>query len=407
MYDDRVAGMSKRDQRWLAMVSAGRWQVHGIRCAQRAGLCVLALDGDAAAPGLAIADMSVVVDIRDPAAVVDAVARTGVTPSGVVSFVSEVGMMAAVAIRERYGLRGPDRELTVALTNKVRQREIWTVAGVPGPQWRVVRSVAEAQAVLESIGYPAIIKPADSAGSRGVTKLCVADQLESAFGKALQASPAQTVLVESYMDGTEYTVETFGDGRTTHVLAVTEKVKVPGTGGTVAMELSTPQSAQRVSVVAAAAVGALEALGYREGAGHTEVIFKDDGGLGLVEAAGRGGGFMVFDALAQRASGYDLVTACALQAVGIIPPPVQLASRAVTLRFFPSRAGTVTFLSGFEAASALEGVSAGPFVKVGDKVGSVKGDGDRLGYILSDAATQQAARALADRAEGLIRIGVQ
>lgn len=399
--------MSKGGERWLVALSAGRWQMFGIQRAQQAGLRVLAMDGDPAAAGLAIADKRVVVDIRNPAAVIEAVEGSEVRPAGVISIVSEMGMMSAAAIRERYELPGPGRALTAALTNKVRQREIWAAAGVPGPRWCVTRSVTEAKDALGSIRYPAIVKPADSAGSRGVTKLCAPDQLESAFDKAHIASATRTVLVESFMSGTEYTVETFGDGRVVHVLAVTEKVKVPGTSGTVAMELSTPQSAQRASDVATAAVRALEALGYLDGVGHTEVIYQDNLGPGLVEAAGRGGGFMVFDAMVQKASGYDIAKACALQAVGMPPPPIELTPRAVTLRFFPSRPGIVTLISGFEEANAIESVSAGSFVKVGDKVGCAETDGDRLGYILTDAPTPQAARALADRTESLIHISVQ
>ena len=50
---------------WLVALCAGRWQQYGIAAARRAGLQVLAMDHDAGAPGMALADRSLVVDVRD------------------------------------------------------------------------------------------------------------------------------------------------------------------------------------------------------------------------------------------------------------------------------------------------------------------------------------------------------
>lgn len=391
-------------ERWLVSVCAGRWQRDGILRARRAGLKVIALDGDPAAPGLAEADRRITVDIRDPQAVVAAVESSGIRPSGAIAFVAEAGMLAAAALRERFDLPGPGVSLTRSLTNKAEQRKAWLAAGVPGPRWELARTAAEAKASLARIGLPAIVKPVDSAGSRGVTKIESLDQFAAAALNAFAASRSGLILIESYMNGEEFTVETFASGGKTTVLAVTEKIKVPGTGGTVAMELATPDRPKsEVDAVSDAAVLALKALDYTDGPGHTEVILGPQG-PGLVESAGRGGGFMVFEGLIPRASGFDAATACALQAVGLVPPvPTNGPRRAVVLRFFPSRRGVVRAVEGLDQANALPGVEAGAFVAVGDRVGQARSDGDRLGYILSSADEPKAARELADRAQARVR----
>lgn len=398
--------MSTNEELWLVAVSAGRWQISGIRAALNSGLKVLALDGDHIAQGMEIATKSVVVDIKDPNAVLTAIESSGIRPVGVVSFVSEVGMKAAAAIRERYGLEGPDCNLTYALTNKVRQREIWEKAQVPGPCWRAFRTVPEALVFAPTVGFPCVIKPADSSGSRGVSKLESDFGLEDAARKALESSHSTTALIEAFISGKEYAVETFGDGQLIHVLAVTEKTKVPGTNGTVAQELSTLANTSIEDTVANTAVLALQALGYLTGPGHTEVIVDDQGTPRLVEAAGRGGGFMVFEKLIEKASGYDVVSATALQAIGKHFPKITRKQRAVTLRFFPSQSGVVTRFNGFSAANKIAGVEAGPFVSIGDHVGEVQGDADRLGYILAEGETPSEAKAAADRAESLISFEV-
>jgi len=390
------------DSSWLLSVSAGRWQVSGILAAQKAGIRVFAIDGDEKALGLAIADQSSVVDIKNPNEVLSCIESKGIALNGVISFASEVGMPAAALIRERYRLQGPDLLLTQALTNKAIQRKLWTEKGIPIPKWRLTHSLDEIKSISEDIGFPVIVKPTDSSGSRGVTKVNNKKELRMAAELALEFSREKAILVESYLSGTEFTVETFSHKGITHVLAITKKRKIEETGGTVAYELTTLDPSPLSEAISKTVVSALEALGYREGPGHTELIVSEDGKIGMVESAGRGGGFMVFERLVPLASGYDIVTACALQAVGWEVPAVNLSRKAVTLRFFPSQPGIVNQIDGFDEVNKMEGVIAEPFVSVGDHCNSVKGDGDRLGYILTQAIDSKTARSLADKAEKMI-----
>ncbi len=393
---------------WLVAVSAGRWQLHGIARAQNAGIRVFALDGDPGAPGLAAADRGVCVDIRDAGAVVRAVEESGIDPAGAISFVSEAGLAAAAAVRMAYGLTGPDGKLTHKLTDKKAQRLAWDAAGLPNPEWRAASSDAEAKKALADIGLPAIIKPVDSAGSRGVTKLEEVAQFDQAVAEAFHHSRSGDIMVEQFIEGLEYTVETFSHEGTVYSLLCTEKLKVPGTKGTVAMELRTPDlEAGILEKIKETAIGALGAIGYTDGPGHTEIIVTENGHPYLVETAGRGAGFKVFDAMIPRASGYDLAQACAQQAVGIKPPKPNPQDIPVVLRFFPSKAGRVTGISGFEEASALEGVESGPFVKIGDRVGKASCDGDRLGYILSWGNSRTQALERAGQAENMISFKVE
>ena len=393
---------------WLVAISAGRWQVHGIERARNAGIRVFSLDGNADAPGLAVADRSACVDIRDVGAVVRAVEESGIAPAGVISFVSEAGLAAAAAVRKAYGLAGPDEELTHRLTDKKAQRLAWDAAGLPNPAWRAVSSPAQAKEALMKIGLPVIIKPADSAGSRGVTKLEGLEQFDRAVEEAFSHSRSGCVMVEEFIEGLECTVETFSHDGRVYPLLCTEKVKVPGTKGTVAMELRTPElDAALLQKLEETATGALAALGYRNGPGHTEIIVTKDGRPYLVETAGRGAGFMVFDAMIPRASGYDLAQACAVQAVGGEPPEPELRGTPVVLRFFPSRAGTISGVSGFAEAAALAGVEAAPFVGIGERMEQANTDGDRLGYILAWGNSRAQTLERAAQAEEMITFEVE
>lgn len=392
------------DRPWLISVCAGRWQLAGQRAAQHAGLNVFALDGDKDAPGLKEADRYCTVDIRDTAAVIAAVKESGLRPAGAVTFVTEVGMPAAAALRQHFNLRGPQGEHLLSLTDKSVQRAHWDKAGIPQPRWLAGNTPTEVLQHIKKIGFPAVIKPVDSAGSRGVSKIETEEECEYAIQNAFAASRTKRLIVESFCPGTEYTIETFGAEGKIHVLALTEKFKVPGTRGTVAIELSTPdieeKRAQRITM---AAVSALEALDYTEGPGHTEIIADTDGSPFLIESAGRGGGFMVFEGLIPAASEFDIATATALQAVGQATPAIPQKRTPVALRFFPSRPGIVTHIEGFSEANKIEGVQAEPFVSIGHNGSKAHSDGDRFGYILARGDSPQDARSRADRAQELIR----
>jgi biotin carboxylase len=394
--------------KWLVAVCAGRWQMHGISAAMKAGLNVLAVDGDPGAPGLAIATKGAVADVRNPDAVIAAVEGSGIEPDGAVAFAAEAGMVAAAALRARFSLPGPGPDVVAGLTNKLIQRRAWDKAGLPNPRWKSGASAQDLLDAVDEIGLPAIVKPCDSAGSRGVSRVDPGDLLPPVVDRALKASPSNCAIVESVLSGTEHTIESFSINGTCHVLAVTSKRKVPDSKGTVAFELATvdypPPLMKRIADVTAAA---LEALGYGTGPAHTEMMIDDRGQIGLVETAGRGGGFTVFDLLVPMASGYDIARATALVAVGEPAPPIVVRANAVCLRFIPSRPGRVTAIRGFDQANELSGVIATPMVSPGHVATSASTDADRLGYILAQSPSRTAALALADRAEDLIRFEIE
>lgn len=398
--------MKKED--WLIAVTAGRWQRHGILQARALGLKVLAVDADPQAEGFVDADQCLAVDLDDTEAIAAAAGRLDGRIAGAVSFASDAGVMPAARLRERLGLPGARPELCRLLLDKSFQRAAWKGKDVPGPRWQVLRDARAAHDAIAKFGFPLIIKPADSSGSRGVTKLeSAADDIGDAVARAFQFSKTGAVLLESFMDGIEFTVEVFAAGGVFHVLAVTEKKKVEGTRGTVARELATPdRPAAVVDKIAQTVVAAFCALGYTDGPGHAEAILCADGFVGLVEVAGRGGGFMVFDKLVPAASGVNIARLTAQQAAGYPLDAIAVDRAAVVLRFTPSRPGFLRGISGMDVANAVPGVEAAAFVEPGKEFQRAIADGDRMGYIFAKAATPAQAQRAADEAEAAIKFDI-
>jgi biotin carboxylase len=317
-------------------------------------------------------------------------------------------MCAAAAIRERFDLPGARLEVVESLTNKGRQRRSWTAAELPCPKWFLAKSAGEVPAALAAIDGTSIFKPVDSAGSRGVTVVEKGSSWNSAFEGAMNGSHSKEVIIEAFIVGLEHTVETFTNRGRTEILAITSKCKVPGTNNTVASELASAQLSPELRMKFKDIVTrALAALNYVDGPGHTELLLTQDKQVYLVETAGRGGGFMVADGIVPAVSGYDLATACALQAVGIEPPETPgTPPRAAVLRFIPSKRGKVLEIHGFGPDDDVSGVKSEPLVVVGQDVGQAVSDGDRMAYILASAETIEQAQVLANLKEARIRIVV-
>jgi biotin carboxylase len=393
---------------WLVAVTAGRWQMHGIREAQKEGIKVIGIDGDLNAEGLKTVDLPLVIDIAKTDEILTKLRELKLNIKGAISFCSEAGMPLAGLIREAFDLPGPKNHETRLLIDKSLQRKIWKENGVPGPDKFVLcSSKEEALAALKGFELPLIIKPVDSSGSRGVAKIENLNACHELVERAFHFSKTQQVLLESYMEGTEFTIEVFADRGEVTVLAMSEKKKVEGTGGVVASELATPDRSETVlNTIRETVIAAFKSLGYESGPGHAEAILMKDGRVGMVEVAGRGGGFMVFDRFVPTVSGVNIARLSALQAVGRPLPSFKKENYASILRFFPSRPGTIQSISGFEEATKIQNVEAGSFVKVGDKVGSAAADGDRLGFILTRAVTFVEAKRLADQAEQMVRFEI-
>lgn len=369
----------------------------GIRAAKAMGLKIIAFDGDKNASGLQEADIGVHADINNSQSVVQHIIDKCPTPPlGAISMCSEAGMHTAAVIREHFHLPGPDIELSRKLTNKVAQRTCWSAANLPVPVWKACKTVEEGELAAKEIGYPLIVKPADSAGSRGVTKVLDETELQNALEAAFDNTKSGDIICESFFQGTEYTVESFSINGKHHIIATTEKLKVDSSRGTIANCIHTTElPVDRLRIINETAQQALTALGYTSGVGHTEVIFDETGKGIIVETAGRGAGFMLFEKFQKMTSGFDAVKAAINDCIGhTVELPETLESKPCVLSFFPSSEGVLREIHGFDEIEQNENLVVGLFAEIGHKtVASNVGDQARLGYILASAPTLKEAKA--------------
>jgi biotin carboxylase len=400
--------------RSVLFVGAGRHQRGAILQARERGLRVVAVDRNADAPGLRLADAPEVVDFADVAAVEEVARRHRV--DGVLTVSADRAVPVVAEVTSRLGLASIGVDVARRMTHKVAMRRCLAEEGVPQPPFAAVRDLASGRAALETVGLPAVLKPADSGGQRAVFRIESPGDLESNLHAALAESPTGEAILEGFVEGTEMNgIIVVREGEPV-VLTLSDRLRPPGVGFGVGWIHVYPASiyADQLTRAERAAAHAVRALGLRDGIAFPQLIARPDGEVAVVEVAARIPGGQMAD-LVRHAVGVDLVELALLQALGdpvpleLVRPRFQqpLAIRFLTAAPGPLPTGTVTRIGELDPVLACEGVvAAGLYLRLGETIRPVRVDGDRRGYVIAIADTSVEALARAEAAAGRLVVEV-
>ncbi len=399
----------------VLFIGAGRHQRAAIVRARELGLRVVAVDADADALGLAVADEAEIVDFSDTLAVIQAARRR--RPDGVLTVSADRAVPVVAAVAEALGLPGIGSETAHGMTQKIAMRRRLAEQGVPQPRFAAARGLQEARLAAQTVGFPAVLKPADSGGQRGVFRLESADDLDAHLHAALAESAAGEVVIEEYCEGLELNgIAVARDGRV-DVLTLSDRLRPAGIGFGVGWIHVYPatifgdalEEAERV------AMAAVHALGMRDGIAFPQLLVGDDGSVRVVEVAARIPGGQMAD-LVRHGVGVDLVEVALRNALGeplpdelVLPRYSQpLAIRFLTAEPGPLPAGKVRSVSGLERVLAFPGVvQAEVYFEVGETIRPVRLDADRRGYVIAVGETSVEALERAEAAARLLDVEVE
>tara|TARA_B100000579_G_scaffold193566_2_gene158185 strand:- start:327 stop:1532 length:1206 start_codon:yes stop_codon:yes gene_type:complete len=394
----------KKSNDWLLSVTAGKWQSNGILEAKKMGINVIAVDGDKNAEGFKYADIYFSCDINDINYIIKKINSKNIKISGAISFCSEVGMKSVNIIKNKLNLPCKNK-FYMNLIDKIEQKTTWEKKSLPiTKNWSYFSNFDEAYSYLKNLKTPYIIKPADSSGSRGVAKISNNhDKIKTFLNNAFKYSNNSNIIIEDFIDGKEYAIEVFVINKKVNILSISEKKKIKHTKGTVAKEYFSPKlnlsTQKKIKNLTESAVTSLK---YANGPGHLEIIINKNNQPFLIEFAGRGGGFKVFDKFVPILSGVNLPKITILQSIGKKVKIKKIKRSRGIIRYFPAKKGKIKEINGIEKANKLSGIIAESFVKKGDYVNKARSDGDRLGCIISFNKDFSTMKLNASKAEKII-----
>ncbi|WP_156823321.1 ATP-grasp domain-containing protein [Woodsholea maritima] len=380
----------------LLFIGAGLFQLPGLRAAKALGHHVIAFDGSADAPGFLEADAHRLVDIRN----IDACRKAvrAFKPDGVLTIATEAGVVTAAQIAADLGLRGTPIDAARAATDKRIMREAFAKAGLASPTSHPCQTLEEVERAYRGVGPKAVIKPANGAGSRGVSFVNTLTDLPAAFDAAKAIAGSHPVLVEYFMAGEEVAVEAVLIQGAFHPLCISDKTrtKPPYLLDISITYPSARSKAEQAAILALAEAGA-RALGLDNTPLHIEIMMTPDGPY-LVEIAARGAGFHVFTDIIPWVTGVDTLGLHIAMALGQDIPAFTPLQRGAVLEFPVFKPGRVTRLDGVEAMLAREDVIFGEsYIKVGETLRPLTCGGDRaMAFAVKGECLQDALSARDD-----------
>ena len=243
----------------------------------------------------------------------------GINPCGVCSIASDLASITVNYVAEKLGLSCNKTEYSEIQTNKYKMREALQNAGLPCPKF-VLADAGFKRDAINKFQFPIIVKPTDRSGSRCVMKLETVDGTEEAVRAACGVSFEKKAIIEEYIDGDEYSIETISYKGNHHYLATTKKFT---TGAPHFIETGHCQpsglSDETIEEAKQVVFKALDAIHVENSAGHSEFKVDNDGNIHIIEIGARMGGDCIGSDLVYLSTGNDFMKMVIDVAVGKMP----------------------------------------------------------------------------------------
>lgn len=289
-----------RQNKSILLFGAGELQKSLILRAKAQGLFVVGIDPSENAACKNDVDAFAVVDGRDFNGTIKVAKNYDASAIMTTATDKPLRMMSKVA--KAISVPFFSEETALASTDKFKMKEVFMQNGIPCAKGRLVRKAEEA-ADLE---FPLIVKPRDNSGSRGV-KLCRdIDELKENISEARLFSKMDSVLVEEYIEGSEYSIESLHQKGKSSVIQFTEKKT---TQGPYNVELGHKEPANLTEEVMnsiTVLIGKIaDSLSFDNCASHTELKINEKG-IHIIETSPRLGGDFITSHLVPLSTGINI-----------------------------------------------------------------------------------------------------
>ncbi|UIX28867.1 ATP-grasp domain-containing protein [Streptomyces sp. GQFP] len=206
-------------------------------------------------------------DVRDFRAVVTRIS-THHRPDAVFSNSDHLQTQTALAA-DYFGLPGKDWRAALACKDKAEMRRRLSAAGVDTVWSAELTETGPIEPVASAAPYPCVLKPREGVASEDVVLVGGAEELAARAKEIFARRPGAVLVVEEYLPGELYTLETLGDGTVRHILGGFHTEVSPPPYFIEERLVFVPAHPEPV---VAQILAQLDALGVGFGACHTEFV---------------------------------------------------------------------------------------------------------------------------------------
>ncbi len=308
---------------------------------------------------------------------------------GIMSFGVDPGVVSASYVQEQMGLPsfGPYESVCI-LQNKDRFRAFLSEHGFNVPKAKGYSNLNDALADQDAFDYPVIVKPTDSAGSKGVTRVDDKSQLKAAVEHAFDKSLAGHIIIEDFIEkqGCSSDTDSFSvDGQLKFVSFNAQHFDLNAANPYAPAAYTWPSTytEEQEAYLTAEIQRLISLLGMKTNVYNIETRIGQNGKPYIMELTPRGGGNRLCEML-RYATGVDMITAMTRYIVGDSVPEVEQKpynGHWAEVILHADKAGTFDHLEISEKLPA-EVVEIDLWIKKGEHVNAFEGANDAIGTLV-------------------------
>jgi len=153
----------------------------------------------------------------------------GVAPGTIVQFGGQTGLnLAEPLFRTARRIVGSSYETIDLAEDRRRFEDFLSNLGIPQPPGAGIRTIEEALATAQQIGYPVLVRPSYVLGGRAMEIVQNASELIRYLKPALEQAAGKPVLIDKYLEGKEVEVDAICDGEDVLIPGIMEHIERAG-----------------------------------------------------------------------------------------------------------------------------------------------------------------------------------
>ncbi len=211
----------------LMVLGGGSCQMNLIKRAKHRGHEIILVDYLHDCPGRALADVHLPISTFDTESVTRYAEQYNI--EGIVTAGTDQPVLTAAVVSERLGLNFYiDSSTALAVTNKRVMKKLFTRFGIPSAAYRLTgRGFSDDE--IAGLTFPAVLKPVDSQGQRGIFLVESADEAKRRIGETLKFSREYKALLEEFYENDEITVNGWAHDGAVTIISVVDRVTIKRT----------------------------------------------------------------------------------------------------------------------------------------------------------------------------------
>lgn len=397
----------------VLILGAGGGQLPVIRICKKRGFRVIAAGLNVHVEVSAIADKVYIADAKDKETILEIAVKEKII--GILTDQVDVTVKTVAYVSERLGLPTIGYNTAIKFTNKFEMRVAAETLSINQPRFICISSESELLDAARNIGFPCIIKPIDSDGSKGVALIRNIDELRQMYHVSASYASLGQVILEQQICGDLYEVQGFTQNGHYTALCISQEthfdidgIFVPNTN--IYASAIAPESVVE-STILDIDKRLIEGLGLPFGISQSEYLHdKDTNQIYLIETAARGGGVYISSHLIPLACGVDAEDLLVSWATNRESKEEYLSLKVGVAGYlcFALPKGIICSVEGLDAVCKLDGVEAVFLddVRVGETTKDISDKRGRYGPILVSGDSRNECRKVIDKVRSILHIYV-